>query len=160
MAHFNDPSAHDRRVSHSAPAHARLRAARPSATRKTTGPRVPRHIPSPRSPDNRHLRNSRGGWTGKELILAVRVTAGNGKQTGWSNLVVVPVIATPARPNAVTRLRAQGVHLTWRAPGDNFGYCARPKAGTMPRWRTCKPPMDRRHHRVREALHIRGPNRW
>ena len=32
-------------------------------------------------------------WTGKEVLIAVRATAANGKQTPWSNVVVIPVIA-------------------------------------------------------------------
>lgn len=57
-------------------------------------------------------------WTGKDLLIAVRVTAGNGKQTPWSNIVVVPVIAPPATPRNVTpTATAAGVRLTWTAEG-------------------------------------------
>ena len=61
------------------------------------------------------------GWTGKEVILAVRVLAGNGKQSPWSNYVVVPVVAPPQTPAALAPAATpQGVHLTWQAPGTTF----------------------------------------
>src|SRR5271165_4026646 len=41
-------------------------------------------------------------WAGKEVIFAVRVEAGNGKQSGWSNFVVVPVVAPPEKPIVAT----------------------------------------------------------
>ena len=57
-------------------------------------------------------------WIGKEVLIAVRVTAANGKQSPWSNIVIVPVVATPPTPADVTpAATAQGVRLTWRAPG-------------------------------------------
>ena len=60
-------------------------------------------------------------WIGKEVLLSARVTAGNGKQSGWSNFVVLPVIAAPAVPESVTATAtAQGVRLTWRAPANRF----------------------------------------
>src|ERR1035441_3711882 len=42
-------------------------------------------------------------WTGKELIFGVRVMAGNGKQSGWSNFVVVPVVTPPEKPRSEER---------------------------------------------------------
>jgi hypothetical protein len=69
-------------------------------------------------------------WTGKEVALAVRVTAGNGKQTGWSNLIVLPVIPAPPKPDAVTpTATAQGVHLTWHASGKDFRVLRKSDAG-------------------------------
>jgi hypothetical protein len=60
-------------------------------------------------------------WAGKEVILAVRITASNGKMSGWSNFVIVPVIAPLATPASVTpTATAKGVHLTWRADGKTF----------------------------------------
>jgi hypothetical protein len=60
-------------------------------------------------------------WIGKEVILGVRITAANGKSSGWSNFVIVPVIPAPAKPEGVTPAEtAQGVHLTWRAEGKSF----------------------------------------
>jgi hypothetical protein len=60
-------------------------------------------------------------WTGKEVILGVRALAGNGKQSGWSNFVVVRVVPPPAKPASVTPTNApQGVHLAWQAAGTDF----------------------------------------
>uniref|UniRef100_Q02A64 Fibronectin, type III domain protein n=1 Tax=Solibacter usitatus (strain Ellin6076) TaxID=234267 RepID=Q02A64_SOLUE len=60
-------------------------------------------------------------WVGKEIIFGVRVVAGNGKQSGWSNFVVVPVMPPPARPAGVlAQATAGGVRLTWQAPGSEF----------------------------------------
>jgi fibronectin type 3 domain-containing protein len=60
-------------------------------------------------------------WVGKEVIFGVRIVAGNGKQSGWSNFVVVPVVPAPAAPTAVTAVAtAGGVRVTWQAPGTEF----------------------------------------
>jgi hypothetical protein len=60
-------------------------------------------------------------WTGKELIFGVRAVAGNGKQSGWSNFVVVPVVAPPEKPGGIApTVTQQGVHLTWQARGTDF----------------------------------------
>lgn len=60
-------------------------------------------------------------WTGKEVIFGVRVDAGNGKQSGWSNFVVVPVVAPPEKPAvAAPVVTEQGIHLTWQARGTEF----------------------------------------
>ena len=79
-----------------------------------------RHIPAPEITGTlATYKIPAAGWTGKDAILAVRITAANGKQTAWSNFVVVPVIAPPAKPEAVTAIStAQGVRLTWRGAGD------------------------------------------
>src|SRR6185436_4234690 len=37
-------------------------------------------------------------WTGKEVAIAVNVIGGNGKESGWSNFVNVPVVAPPPKP--------------------------------------------------------------
>src|ERR1035437_1164645 len=36
-------------------------------------------------------------WIGKEVIFGVRAVAGNGKQSRWSNFVVVPVVTQIGR---------------------------------------------------------------
>jgi hypothetical protein len=60
-------------------------------------------------------------WTNKEAILAVRVSGVKGKTLGWSNFVVLPVVAPPQRPAEVhAEATAEGVRLTWRARGDSF----------------------------------------
>ena len=79
--------------------------ARHIVTPEITGPVATYEIPS-------------AEWTGKDLLIAVRMTAGNGKQTPWSNIVVVPVVAPPATPqNVVPTATAGGVRLTWKAEG-------------------------------------------
>ncbi len=62
-----------------------------------------------------------GEWTGKEIIFGVRMVGGNGKQSGWSNFVVVPVLTAPVRPTAVTAVAtAGGVRVTWQGAGGEF----------------------------------------
>jgi len=60
-------------------------------------------------------------WTGKEIVVGVRVRGGNGKTAGWSNFLIVPVVPAPPQPTAV---RAEavpgGVRLVWQAPGSTF----------------------------------------
>ena len=60
-------------------------------------------------------------WTGKEVIFGVRVVAGNGKQSGWSNFAIVPVVTPPRKPEGVaTAVNRQGVRLTWQGGGTDF----------------------------------------
>jgi hypothetical protein len=60
-------------------------------------------------------------WTGKQAVLGVRVAGSNGKESAWSNLAVVPVVAPLETPAAVRADNtAQGVRLTWQAAGTNF----------------------------------------
>jgi hypothetical protein len=60
-------------------------------------------------------------WTGKEVIIGVRAVAGNGKQSGWSNFVVVPVVTPPEKPAGIAPVNVpQGVRLTWQGRGTDF----------------------------------------
>ena len=60
-------------------------------------------------------------WTGKEAIIGVRAISARGKDVGWSNFAIVPVVPAPERPSAVTAAAtAGGVHLTWSAKGPAF----------------------------------------
>jgi hypothetical protein len=60
-------------------------------------------------------------WVGKEAIVAVRVTGGNGKQSNWSNFAIVNVVAEPEMPRNLSAVAtARGVSLTWSARGDHF----------------------------------------
>src|SRR5215472_409731 len=60
-------------------------------------------------------------WTGKQAVLGVRVAGSNGKESAWSNLAVVAVVAPLETPAAVRADNtAQGVRLTWQAAGMNF----------------------------------------
>jgi len=61
------------------------------------------------------------GWTGKEIIFGARVVAGNGKESPWSNFVVVPIVAPPDKPAGLTATATpQGVRLTWQARATSF----------------------------------------
>lgn len=72
-----------------------------------------------------------GEWSGKDVVLGVRVVAGNGKAAGWSNLVVVTVVPPPEKPAAVTpTATADGVKLTWRAQGAQFRVFRKPESAT------------------------------
>jgi hypothetical protein len=59
-------------------------------------------------------------WVGKEVFLAARAIGANGKDAGWSNFAIVPVVSPPAVPqNLSAESVPQGAHLTWSgAPGD------------------------------------------
>jgi hypothetical protein len=60
-------------------------------------------------------------WIGKEAIIAVRVTGGNGKQSGWSNYAAVEVVPEPERPRNLSAVASpEGIRLTWSARGDRF----------------------------------------
>ncbi|MFB3829277.1 MAG: fibronectin type III domain-containing protein [Bryobacteraceae bacterium] len=60
-------------------------------------------------------------WTGKEIILGARAVAANGRDSGWSNLVVLRVAPPPQQP---VGLRGEsvpdGVRLTWQGAGGRF----------------------------------------
>ena len=60
-------------------------------------------------------------WTGREVVLGVRATGSNAKQSGWSNFVMIPVVAPPETPTGVRAENTiEGVRLTWRASGSEF----------------------------------------
>src|ERR1035438_6763963 len=60
-------------------------------------------------------------WIGKEVIFGVRAVAGNGKRSGWSNFVVVPVVMPPEKPFGIaSSVTQQGVRLTWQGRGTDF----------------------------------------
>jgi hypothetical protein len=60
-------------------------------------------------------------WVGKDVVAAARVIGANGKVSGWSNVVNVPVIAPPERPQNISpQMTAAGLHLTWQAHGEHF----------------------------------------
>jgi hypothetical protein len=60
-------------------------------------------------------------WTGKEVVVGVRATGSNGKVSGWSNLVSVPVVPAPQIPQDLrVDNTAEGLRLSWRAPEKDF----------------------------------------
>lgn len=67
-------------------------------------------------------------WTGKSVILGVRVQSANGKPGAWSNLATVPVVAAPPTPAGVKAVAtAQGVKVTWEAHGSQFRVFRKPE---------------------------------
>lgn len=69
-------------------------------------------------------------WTGKQVLVAVRTVGSNGKPSGWSDFVSVPVVTPPETP---TNVRAEavpaGVALTWTAHGNQFRVFRRTGTG-------------------------------
>jgi fibronectin type 3 domain-containing protein len=60
-------------------------------------------------------------WVGKEVIIMARVIGSNGKESAWSNLVAMPVVATPETPRDVRVAGvAGGVSVSWTGAGDRF----------------------------------------
>jgi hypothetical protein len=60
-------------------------------------------------------------WVGKEVVLGVRAIGSNGKESGWSNYEIVPVVAepeVPSRPDVEDT--AAGERVTWTGRGDQF----------------------------------------
>jgi hypothetical protein len=71
-------------------------------------------------------------WTRQEVILAVRAIGANGKETGWSNFVIVPVVPPPEMPAEVRAAAVlEGVRLTWRAAGGQFRIFRRTEGGAF-----------------------------
>jgi hypothetical protein len=109
-----------------APAKADLRAGAAEQFEENDWAEHARQIP-PVPVDNHiaHYEIPAAEWTGREIIFGVRIIAGNGKQSGWSNFVVVPVVPAPVPPSALSAVAAAGgVNLTWstasNAPGAEF----------------------------------------
>ena len=60
-------------------------------------------------------------WVGKEVVLAVRSAGSNGKESAWSNYVILPVVTPPDQPHDLKAASTPGgVRLTWRANGEHF----------------------------------------
>jgi hypothetical protein len=70
-------------------------------------------------------------WNGKQVSIAVRTMGSNGKPSGWSNFVAVPVVPPPATPTGVRADAVPtGVTVTWNAPGSQFRVFRRTGNGT------------------------------
>ena len=53
-------------------------------------------------------------FTGKDVVIAVRLVNDRGKDAGWSNFVAIPVTDTVGRPEHLSaQAVAQGVELSW-----------------------------------------------
>ncbi len=60
-------------------------------------------------------------WTGKDVTIAVRAIAVNGKDSGWLDLANLPVVAPPPKPASLkAESVAEGVRLTWEGPAGDF----------------------------------------
>lgn len=71
-------------------------------------------------------------WTNQEAILAVRAIGANGKEAGWSNFVIVPVVPPPETPADVrAAATAEGARLTWRARGGSFRVFRKTEGGNF-----------------------------
>ncbi len=69
-------------------------------------------------------------WKGKQVLVAVRTMGNNGKPSGWSNFVAVPVVDPPETPaNLKAEAVAAGVALTWNAQGSQFRVFRRTGTG-------------------------------
>lgn len=69
-------------------------------------------------------------WKGKQVLVAVRTMGNNGKPSGWSNFVAVPVVDPPETPaNVRAEAVAAGVALTWNAQGSQFRVFRRTGTG-------------------------------
>lgn len=62
-----------------------------------------------------------GEWTGKDVTIAVRAIAANGKDSGWSEFANLAVAAPPFRPIGLkAESAADGIRLTWEGTAGDF----------------------------------------
>ncbi len=60
-------------------------------------------------------------WTGKQVLIAVKVVGANGRDAGWSPPVELTVVPPPEQPRDLTaEAVAQGVRLTWLGRESSF----------------------------------------
>lgn len=60
-------------------------------------------------------------WAGKEVTIAVRAVASNGKNSAWEELARLAVVVPPATPDGLKAEPApEGVRLTWNGPAGDF----------------------------------------
>lgn len=65
-------------------------------------------------------------WTGKQVLVAVRIVGANGRDAGWSDPATLTVVAPPEQPRDLTATAvAQGVSLTWHGAGNTFAVLRR-----------------------------------
>ena len=60
-------------------------------------------------------------WTGKDVVIGVRVIGGNGKESDWAALEALPVVPPPQKPGK-PRIEntTEGLRLTWEGPPGDF----------------------------------------
>ena len=60
-------------------------------------------------------------FAGKEVVAGTRTSGENGKESAWSNYIILPVVAPPDPPHDLTAAStANGVRLSWRSAGEHF----------------------------------------
>ena len=60
-------------------------------------------------------------WTGKEIVVGARLTGSNGRESAWSNFVVLTVVPPPEVPRDLhAEAVPKGVRVTWQAAGSTF----------------------------------------
>jgi hypothetical protein len=68
-------------------------------------------------------------WTGKDIVLGVRVAGPNQRQSDWSRFVTLTVVQPPAVPRDLqTENIAEGVRLTWKGAGPAYRVYRRTEA--------------------------------
>jgi len=61
------------------------------------------------------------GWVGREVVIGARAVGANGRDAGWSKLLVLQVVAPPEPPAGI-RAEAvrEGVRLSWQSPAPRM----------------------------------------
>jgi hypothetical protein len=57
------------------------------------------------------------GWAGREVVLGARAIGANGRDAGWSRLLVLQVVDPPQPPSAIKpEAVREGVRVSWQSP--------------------------------------------
>ncbi len=109
-------------------------------------------------------------WIGKEVAIGMRATGANGKTSGWSNIVIFPVVAQLEPPSGVKATATpQGVRLTWtgsaaqfrvfRRVGESAGFTEAATA-TQTEWTDAAAEFGKRYvYRVESMADLGGGRR-
>jgi hypothetical protein len=101
-------------------------------------------------------------WAGKQVVIGAKVLGPTGRDSGWSNFVLMTVVPPVARPSAV-RAEAvrEGVRLTWtgaapsfrvyRRAGEEPGFTTQATVG-KPEWVDSATEYGKTYRYVVEAL--------
>lgn len=91
------------------------------------------HVSPPTQPKGiAHYDIPSAQWTGKDLVLGVRIIGGNGKASDWSNFITLHAVPPLQQPQNVRGQSApDGIRLTWSGHGDHFRVL-RKAAGEQP----------------------------